>query len=189
MQVLGQGGQRRRGDIGIELQQQHGDRLRMFVGEDFADDLGIEPAQQAQRGQARFLGFGRDLAHEVVGLHLAHRPVEELADAVDPAVTGNAAVLGRTRETGDGIDDGLRFDFADPAHRARQLAQFVGRKLAEDLRGILFGEQHDHDGRLVGAAEQLGCGRGHVDAPCRASSASRRRSASTASSGFSRAIR
>ena len=43
--VLGQRGERLGSDFAVELQQQHGNRLRMLVGQDFADDLRIQPAQ------------------------------------------------------------------------------------------------------------------------------------------------
>ena len=48
VQIFGQRSQGGSGHIGIELQQQNGNRLGVFVGEDFTDDLGIEPAQQAE---------------------------------------------------------------------------------------------------------------------------------------------
>ena len=189
VQFLGQCRQRCRGHLGIELQEQDRNCLRMFVGKDLADDLRIEPAKQAECGKVRFLRFGRDLAHQVLGLHLSHRAIEQLAYAVDAAMAGYAAAFGRARKTGDRVGNRLRFDFADPAHGAGQLAQFVGRELAQDTRGILFRQQHHHDRGLVGTAENRIEGRGHAEAPERASSASRRRKASTASSGFSRAMR
>ena len=154
MQMLGQSRERSRRHVAVELQEQHCDCLGVFVGQDLADDLGFQPAQQAERRLAHFLFLGRNLTHQVFGLHFAHRAFQHTAYIVDAAMSGDALAFCRMREACNGIGNRTRFDFAHFHHGGGNLAQFVGRKLGQDARGIFFRQQHHHDGGLVGAQQR-----------------------------------
>src|SRR5690606_21543766 len=74
------------------------------------------------------------------------------------------------------------------AHLGAEQLQFLGREAREQPRRVLFGEQHhQHRGALgIGSGGQFGV---HCASSCLRRSPSMRRSASSASSGFSRTIR
>ena len=150
MEVLRQCRQSRGGDFGIELKQQDSDCLGVFLGQELANNLGLQPTQNAQGRKRVFLPLRRDLTHQIVGLDPAHRGVEHIANVFDPAVVGNSRALGRFREPSDGISDFLWRNLADRTHLAGKLMQLFRRQLPKNFGCILFCQQHDHNGRLVG---------------------------------------
>jgi len=130
------------GYFGVKLDQQHGDRLRMFARYQRDQRLRVEPAGQFQR---RWLRLVRgDALHHVFGLHLAHGAGHQAADMPQPVMRDEAELFGAIDETGDGLGDGPGADLAQRAHLLAQQAQFVGLKLGQDARGLGLVHQHDH---------------------------------------------
>lgn len=99
----GQGVEHGGSDFGVELHQQDGDGLRMFVLHQWQQRRGIEPAGQFYG--VRSAGIGGDALHQVAGFHFAQGRRHQRADLANAIMHDQALPFGAIDKAGDGVGD------------------------------------------------------------------------------------
>jgi hypothetical protein len=149
LDFLGQGVQHACGNVCIELNQEDRDRLGMFVADERHQHLRGEPAGEFQRGRRL---FRRNPLHQAFGFHFADGPGHHRAHGAHAVGHDQAEPFGPFDEPGNRLGNRGGADFTQFAHLFAQAAQFARFELAEQLRGLLVLEQHDHHGGTFGVA-------------------------------------
>ena len=139
--------------VGIKLQQQHGNRLRMFVFDQRQQSLGIQPARQLNR-RFGLLGIGRDPVHQVLRLHRTDRLIEQAVESLLAITFANAIAVSMGDKARDRIPDQRRSDFPEGTHLFAQNLKFRRIKAGQQSSSLGFVKQHYHHRCPFGVAKR-----------------------------------